>query len=266
MASFYSSLWQFGQGEYGSLKEIAPNQGNWHWKPKLNDFMDSLTVADSVSSLLDEIVTDLPKMEVLNEDSRWCREVRKQAKALRQDHAGEEAWFWTSEDYRDVLVNPSIYLGYNPVTTTDFLVRGEKITESDAYGALGPFGLRAYLSADISKKAGDERIYVSPKRVAVRIYDEYGFTDSGKDQVLGFLLSARASQFLGNWTDAENGEEISLANEDFTRYRNDFRPIYNSFLDSKSDNRPHLVCRDFETFSEYIERDVTGAQYVLAGA
>ncbi|KAA9385722.1 hypothetical protein [Neorhizobium galegae] len=266
MASFYASLWQYGHGEYGSLKERTPYLEDWYWRPKLSDFMDSTTVAVGVSSFIDQLISELPTMEALIGNWERWEQLRTIARELRANHKGEDTWVETPPDYRGTIGNPFIYLGHKSVNTADFVLKGESITESDAYVALGPFGLRAYMHADILKKPGDERLFVSPKRVAVRIYDSYGFTDGGLDQVLGAMLGFRATQFLGRWANTQTGEKIALANDDFNRYRQDFKPIYNSYLESKSGNRSRLVCRDFETFSDYIERDVAGNQYALAGA
>ena len=95
--------------------------------------------------------------------------------------------------------------------------------------AIGNCGVRAYLSGNIIKKKGDPKIYVQPKRVAVRIWDDYNFRDEGVFD-LGAYCKA-ASQFLGIWANRADGSFIELNNADFIGFREKFMGRYNQFLD-----------------------------------
>lgn len=163
------------------------------------------------------------------------------------------------------MITPDVLLETRQIDTATYLANGESPLKSDAYAAMGPCAVRSYFWADIKKRSGDEKTYVRPKRVGIRIWDDYNFRDDDWISNLGGL-SGIASQFLGVWANSADGSYIVLQNSDFNAFREKFMHRYNEFLDSRRSGKPRLVCHDFSSFSDYMEVDVASTiEYPLLG-
>jgi len=267
MSSFNSSLWQYGKGDLGKLNRNTTLPGTeYYWQFKTSDFDQSITVKKALRSTLNTNVNLLSKIGSTEgiTDERWGK-LRSFAADATVRNKEKASWSVGTPDYRNAVTSPAIYLGYTAWNTADFLVNGEMPNRSDAYGAMGPFATRSYLHADIKKYSGDETIYVKPKRVGVRIWDSYDFNNNDwVGSLVGFLASGRASQFLGSWLNPADASAIVLQNADFIEFRNKFMPRYNQFLEEKRSGLPRLQCKDFYSFSEYVEKEITAPdEYAL---
>lgn len=258
VASTFATLWQYGGTDSGKLSNdaLVPG-GGFYWKFSVKALSGSQTVQNVVKNSLASYLQALPSMGTIAgvHDEQWS-DLRRLANTFRAVHEGKDEWTEQSPDFRLVVASPKIYLGYKTVDTGTYLANGESPLKSDAYASIGPFGLRGYLSATFRKRAGDERVYVKPRKVGVRIWDDYNFGDDNVSKISGILLAGRASQFLGYWKNTRNGEFISLKNSDFSRFRDFFRPRYNSFLNDKRSAKPRLLCQDFSPISDFVEQDV----------
>jgi hypothetical protein len=266
MASFFSSLWLFGKGKMGDVKKDDGLPGSYYWRFKLGDFNKSATLSMEVKSTLDKNLNVLPQMgtPASADDNRW-QNLRLVASSIKKRHKKAEQWSESTRDYRSISVMPDVLLEYRQIDTGTYISDGENPLNSDAYAALGHCAVRAYLWAEIKKQPKDDRIFVRPKRIGVRVWDKYDFEDRQWVSNLG-SLSNLASRFLGFWADASDGSRIVLRNSDFKAFKDNFMPRYNKFLDSKRSNKPRLVCRDFAVFSEYVEVDINStSEYPLIG-
>lgn len=261
MAAVCAELWQYGKSENWRLRSESqlPGTGKfWKFDPKIFDGSD--TLSHHVRSLLDDCAGKLALMEspAGRVGSGWSA-IREFAEQLRRERQKLDAWTASSPSYRDVLARPRINLENRGVTTLDYLARGEFPLHSDAFGALGAFGLRSYVQGEFRKKSGDPKIYFKPARLAVRIWDSYDFKDAEAVTELGKAVAKiQPSQPLGRWKESASRQATYLTNSDFETFRNSFMPKYNDYLLKIRSNRPRLFCEDFLSISEYIERPLSG--------
>ncbi|MGT2537279.1 hypothetical protein ACQCN7_21660 [Escherichia coli] len=267
MASEFAELWQFGKSRTHQVEKAGSNPQ----KPlsichfKLSEFGSSATVKTAVSSILEKSIATLPQMAGVETgfDERWDA-LRSVATEIAQQNVKTDSWSVPTPSFEATLEYPLMFLEKRAIGTDTYVVNGESPLSSDAYGAIGAFAARAYFEAVLSKKTGDDRLFVKPTRVGVRIWDDYDFNDSSDlMKALSFVFGKYASQFLGFWNEEKSGEAIILQNHDFRTFREQFMPVYNSQIPAPV--RP-MVCQDFSPVSEFAIRTIEGgAEYPLAG-
>jgi hypothetical protein len=270
MASEFADIWQFGGSKTRPIEEIKrsyPNKTLRVCRFKQIEFKSSNTIANVVRSMLDKNVAVLPQMSGSNTalDERWTS-LRRLANDALKRHKNQDQWSEATASFQNTLEYPDVYLEKRAIGTDTFVANGESPLSSDAYGALGPFAARAYLEAVLSKKSGEDRVFVKPIRVGVRIWDNYNFDDfSDSDpeivKSLAKVLGRLSSQFLGIWNDRDTDDSIVLQNLDFQSYRNDFMPSFNQQQPAPTRK---MVCQDFSSVSDFVTRAIDGgAEYPL---
>jgi hypothetical protein len=246
MAATMMRAWQFGTG----LLENKSAKHGRYYPAKLSNFQTSENVNVKVSAAVAHLLHSLPSMqgEAALGDEKWSdlREKIKKILKMKSAKAGAKEWDVTTDNFNERFFNPEIKCGHEVVSELSYFPDEQM---SDAMGALGAFTIQRFLRARIRRKA-DGKIYVAPLYAAVRIRDSYDFTDSTfKDFMSGLILTGRASQYLGSYKDKSTGELVSLTNADFVKFRDEFRPAYNS----KRGRRPELVCNDFSIYTDFRE-------------
>jgi hypothetical protein len=271
VASEFAELWLFGNSKkrrIDRVKQIQPKPDLPVSRFQIAEFGKSPTITNVVELMLKTGVATLPQMAGAEYalDSRWAN-LRAIAQSVAKGHRNKDQWSQPGPGFEGKILDPDILTEIYPITRGTYLMNGESPLSSDAYGALGDCAARAYLETVLSKKSGDDRIFVRPTRVGVRIWDDYNFTDDPghwSAKLLSKVLPQAVSQFLGSWEDAgTGGEPIILQNSDFQSFREKFKPIYNN--QKPSPERP-LVCQDFSPVSHFATRAVEGgAEYPLWG-
>lgn len=269
-AAQFNEIWQHGDARFKGLKLDARIEGSpYYWLYASEQFLRiSPTFRATVSSVLKENVDALSRIGTPygSIESRW-RNLRDFARKLRSANKNKKEWRALSPDFRSTVAHPKILLETQEVTSATYALSGEDPMRSDAYAAVGPSAVRSYLFAEFRKQDGDDNIYVLPRRVGVRIWDDYGFNDSGiLDYLSGLFANGEASQFLGNWRDKKGESTISLHNSDFEEYRSWFMPLYNQFLEKRrAGPEKRLRCTDFHPISTWIEEEIkTPTEYPLS--
>lgn len=264
MASEFAELWQFGSSKKRRIEQVKqsyPNPTLSICRFRQSEFGTSETLKTVVSATLEKGIATLPQMAFgeFALDERWTT-LRTVAKAVATNHKKEDQWSEPTPSFESTLLNPVMVLEKRGITTETYAFNGELPLTSDAYGAIGPCAVRAYLEAILSKKAGDDRIFVKPTRVGVRIWDDYDFEDS---KLLTKVFGHLTSQFLGIWNDVDTDEAVFLQNVDFQTFREQFKPAYNNQRPAPA--RP-MVCQDFSAVSDFATRLVQGGvEYPLWG-
>lgn len=264
MASEFAELWQFGTSKRRKIEKIGrpyPKSPLMICRYKLNEFSGSETIKNVVDGVLQKAIDTLPQMvsgETASDD-RWL-ELRRIAKDFAARHKKDDNWSEATRSFIGVDEDPVVRLEKRAISTETFLLNGENPLTSDAYGAIGPFAARAYLEAVISKKAGDDRIFVKPTRVGVRLWDDYDFKDfddpdSKKAKLMSKVFGRLTSQFLGIWQDTDSDDVVVLQNSDFRTFREQFMPIYNRQVPAPPRK---LTCEDFSSVSDFAVKDVAG--------
>lgn len=272
MASEFAQLWQFGSSkkrQIESIKQSYPTPNLSVCRFKQSEFGASETIKTVVSSMLERSIATLPQMALVVStlDTRW-NEVRATAKAMAAKYKDKDQWSESTKSFESILIKPPMLLETYGISPDIYIAHGEWPLNSDAFGAIGSFAVRAYLEALLSKKAGDDRIFVKPTRVGVRIWDDYDFKDfdnpdSLKAKLLSKVFGRLTSQFLGRWADVDTDEAVILQNSDFQTFREQFKPIYNI---QKPAPAKQMVCQDFSAVSDFVIRPVEGgAEYPLWG-
>jgi len=267
MASEFAELWQFGKSKTRQLEQVRadPKRPLFVCRFRLSEFDSSATVKRVVSSMLEKSIATLPQMAGVETgfDERWDA-LRTVATKVAKDHSKEDHWSVPTPSFEATIEDPVMLLEKRGIGTDTYAANGESPLSSDAYGAIGPFAARAYFEAVLSKKAGDDRLFVKPTRVGVRIWDDYDFNDNSLlMKALAIVFGKYASQFLGFWNEANSNEAIMLQNHDFQTFREQFMPVYNSQTPPPA--RP-LVCQEFSPVSEFAIRVVEGGvEYPLVG-
>lgn len=272
MASEFAELWQFGGSKKRRIERISrsyPKAPLLICRYALSEFGGSETIKTVVNGVLQKAIDTLPQMASIDTalDERW-QELRRIAKEAAGRHKKDDQWSEATPSFTAVLENPAIRVETRGISTETFIANGEIPLSSDAYGAIGPFAARAYLEAVLSKKNGDDRIFVKPSRVGVRIWDDYDFMDfddpnSKKAQLLSKVFGRLTSQFLGFWNDTDSDDVVVLRNSDFRSFREEFMPVYNN--QSPAPARK-MTCEDYSSVSDFSIRAVEGgAEYPLPG-
>lgn len=271
MASEFAELWQFGSSKRRRIERI----GRPYPKPELlicrytlSEFGGSETIKTVVNGVLQKAIDTLPQMASSDSalDERW-QELRRIAKEAARINKEKDHWTESTPSFVGVLENPVVRVEAREIGTAAYIANGEFPLGSDAYGAIGPFAARAYLEAVLSKRAGEDRIFVKPTRVGVRIWDDYDFKDfddpnSKKAELLSKVFGRLTSQFLGIWNDADGDDVVVLRNSDFRSFREQFMPVYNS--QSPAPARK-MTCEDYSSVSDFTTRHVEGgAEYPLS--
>jgi hypothetical protein len=260
MAAACAELWQYQKSGNWELKTDIKMPGTGkYWKFKLDYFEKSPTLSSALRSILDDNAGQLSLMAfpTARGGEKWSA-IRSAAEEARSKNK-EKDWVYSTKDYIDELVKPQIHTEYRAISPKDYTLNGENPLHSDAYAAMGSYGLRAYVRGEFQKKKNDPKIYFRPLRIGARVWDSYDFADDGWAQTIGkFLETTKLSQLLGRWKEAGSGESIYLNNADFVEYRTSFKPKYNNFLNAKRSNKPRLVCEDFSSVSDYRERVLDG--------
>lgn len=268
MASEFAELWLFGASRRRKLERIGrhyPKAPLLICRYDLNEFGGSATIKTVVSNILQAAIDTLPKMASAEsiQDDRW-QELRRIAKDTAARHKKKDQWSESTPSFINVLEYPEIRVENRGITTDTYITHGESPLQSDAYGAIGECAVRAYLEAVISKKPGDDRIFVRPTRVGVRVWDDYNFTDtpgSTMGKLLSRVLGRQASQFLGFWQDTDGDDVILLQNSDFRSFRETFMPAYNNLVPPPEKK---LTCEDYSSASNFVTRMIQGdAEYPL---
>lgn len=263
MASEFAELWLFGISKRRQIEKTNrpyPNLPLRICRYTLSEFGSSETLKAAVTDVLQRAVDTLPQMASADTalDERW-KELRRIAKTTADSNKINDHWSVATPSFIGVLENPLVSVEKFGIRTDTFIANGEIPLSSDAYCAIGPCAARAYLEAVLSKKAGDDRIYVKPTRVGVRIWDDYDFKDGEPDSQLAKLMSKvlgrEASQFLGVWQDTDSYDLVVLENSDFQSFRKEFMPVYNS--QSPAPTRK-LICEDYSSVSDFATRMIAG--------
>lgn len=264
MASEFAELWQYGSSKKHQLEQVGQKPTRSICRFQLSEFDGSATVKRVVSATLEKAIATLPQMSRGETafDERW-EHLRTFAANVAARRKKEDEWSEKSPDFEATVENPMILLETRGPGTDTYAANGENPLNSDAYAAIGPFAARAYLEAEISKKAGDDRVFVKPTRVGVRIWDDYDFNDNRAMSILSSVFGKYASQFLGLWNDADKDEVIVLQNSDFRTFREQFMPVYNN---QKPPPERKMICQDFSPVSNFATRAIdTGVEYELLG-
>lgn len=267
MASEFAELWQFGKSRTRRVEQVGsdPRKPLLICRFRQSEFDSSATVKRVVSSMLEKTISTLPQMAGVETgfDERWDA-LRTVATKIAKQHSKDDYWSAPTPSFEATIEDPVMALEKRAIGTDTYVANGESPLSSDTYGAIGPFAARAYFEAVLSKKAGDERLYVRPTRVGVRIWDDYDFNDdSNWMKALSIVFGKHASQFLGFWNEMSSDEPIILQNHHFRSFREQFMPIYNRLTPAPV--RP-MVCQDFSPVSEFAVRAVEGgAEYPLVG-
>jgi hypothetical protein len=257
MASAFAELWLFGVSKRRVIERTIrpypkPPLRICHYK--LSDFGGSETVKTVVQAVLQKAIDTLPQMSSVETalDQRWeaLRRVATEAAALRKN---DDQWNVATPSFIGVLETPSVLLETRGIGATTYIANGETPFSSDAYGALGKFSARAYLEAILSKKAGDDRIFVKPTRVGVRIWDDYDFKDFDESELdlskpLARVYARLTSQFLGIWNDTDSEDVVVLRNSHFHSFREEFMPVYNRQTPAPATK---MICEDYSSVSDY---------------
>lgn len=265
MASEFAELWQFGSSKKRSIEHIKqsyPEKPLFVCHFQQSEFGSSQTIKTVVQSMLEKSVSILPQMALAENalDERWTH-LRTIASDMLKEHKQEDQWSKATASFESTLVNPQVKLEVRGPGLDTFLANGEWPLSSDAYGAIGAFAVRSYLEAIISKKAGDDLIYVKPTRVGVRLWDTYDFIEKGIWKDLVTVLGRRVSEFLGIWNDENTDDSILLQNADFQTFREEFMPVYNQ---QRPAPQRKMVCQDFSAVSDFVTRPIDGgAEYPL---
>ena len=264
MASEFAELWQFGTSKRRKIEKTSrpyPKLPLRICRYRLSEFGGSETLKTVVSAVLQKAIDTLPQMASAETalDERW-QELRRIAKTTADSNKKNDHWSVATPSFIGVLENPLVSVEKRGISTDTFIANGEMPLSSDAYCAIGPFAARAYLEAVLSKKAGDDRIFVKPTRVGVRIWDDYDFKDDEPDSQMAKLMSKvlgrLTSQFLGVWQDTDSDDVVVLQNSDFQSFRKEFMPVYNS--QSPAPVRK-LICEDYSSVSDFATRMIEGA-------
>lgn len=262
MASEFAQLWQFGVAKRRKVERTIrpyPKPSLLVCRYNLNEFGGSETLKTVVNSMLQKAVDTLPQMASVETalDGRWDR-LRKLAKETAARHKKDDHWAEATPSFMGVLEEPLVRIETRAIGTEIFIANGEVPLNSDAYGAIGPFAARAYLEAVLSKKAGDDRIFVKPTRIGVRVWDDYDFKDfddptSKKAELMSKVFGRLTSQFLGVWKDTDTDDLVVLRNSDFNTFRNEFMPVYNKQLPAPPSQ---MTCEDYSSVSDFVTRVV----------
>jgi hypothetical protein len=274
MASEFAELWQFGGSKKRRIERISrpyPKAPLLICRYALSEFGGSDTMKSVINRVLQKAIDTLPQMASIDTalDERW-QELRRIAKETAGRRKKDDQWSEATPSFSGMLENPVIRVETRAISTETFIANGESPLNSDAYGAIGPFAARAYLEAVLSKRTGDNRIFVKPTRVGVRIWDDYDYNDfddpdSKKAQLLSKVFGrlTSQSQFLGFWNDTDTDDVVVLRNSDFRSFREEFMPIYNSQNPAPARK---MTCEDYSSVSDYIVQMVEGgAEYPLPG-
>lgn len=268
MASKFANVWLYGSAGNRKVETAVSNE------PKggklsilrfaLSEFNSSTTFNRVVRATLDKAGSTLPQMALAEQtdDERWVA-LRRIAGEIASKYRKKDVWSEATSGFQSKLQHPDVVLEKRGITTDTFILNGEFPTGSDCYGALGPFAVRSYLDAVISKKAGDDSIYVTPARVGARVWDSYNFSDESWDptSILSQILGRQASQFLGIWPDPETAKMIVLTNADFRSFRDQFMPVYNA---TKPPPKLPMICGDFSAVSDFAIKPIPNTvEYVL---
>ncbi|WLD99919.1 hypothetical protein PX860_22865 [Agrobacterium leguminum] len=259
-------VWLFGKGKSHSAAEARHPETDEKWRVcrfSLSEFRDSEMLKTQVDRLLGDAHDKLPAVATPDgfKDSRWDGLKTAAGKAI-DNFQGKASWE-RSLSFTDRIVNPPIYITAYQVTKLDFIAKDEWITRSDLYASFGDFALRSYLAAKIVKKKGDDQVYLQPKSVAVRLWDDYDFVEKSVLRACAPLIPSICSEVLGWWMDEATGTTITLNDNDFVSFRRDFLPVYNA---TKPREKPALLCLDFHPYSDFSVRKVEAApEYPLPG-
>lgn len=260
-AAQFNEIWQHGTAGFKGLKLDAKLEGSpYYWMFSWAQFAKiSPALRTIVADVMKDNVDALPRLGTPQGEPevRW-KDLRDFARGLRRKYRGKNAWKESSPDYRWTLTYPRIPLETRPMTTAIYWLNGENPVKSDAYAAIGPCAVRSYLFADFRKQDGDDNIYVRPRRVGVRVWDDYNFNDSSMfDYISGLIADGEASQFLGKWKNRADGSTVTLHNSDFEEYRTWFAPLYNQHLEKKrASPEKMLKCTDFHAVSTWVEEEI----------
>lgn len=264
MASEFAELWQFGASKRRKIERISrsyPKTPLLICRYRLNEFSGSETIQNVVTGVLQKATDTLPEMASGEKasDDRWL-ELRRIAKEFAARHKKDDRWSESTRSFIGVDEDPVVRLEKRAITTETFLLNGESPFSSDAYGAIGSFAARAYLEAVVSKKAGDDRVFVKPVRVGVRLWDDYDFNDFSapdwmKSKLMSKVFGRLTSQFLGVWKDTDSDDVVVLQNSDFRSFREQFMPVYNSQVPAPPRK---MTCEDFASVSDFAVKDVAG--------
>lgn len=270
MASEFAELWQFGTSKRRQIERISrpyPKPPLLICRYALSEFAGSETIKTVVNSLLQKVIDTLPQMASVETafDERW-QELRRIAREAADRHKKDDQWSEATPSFIGVTENPSVRVEKRAIGWDTFIANGESPLSSDAYGAIGPFAARAYLEVILSKKAGDDRIFVKPTRVGVRVWDDYDFkdfddSDSNKAKLMSKVFGRITSQFLGFWHDVDSEDVVVLQNSDFRSFREEFMPVYNSQSPAPATT---MTCEDYSSVSDFATRMIEGnADYPL---
>ena len=261
-----NELWQHGTARFREALRVDPKIATidggspYYWMFSWPQFSRiSPTLRTVVSNLLAESVDALPRLRTEQgaHEDHWAG-LRAYSRRLRVEYGGAKEWRTSSRDYRQTVAYPDIALKRQAVTYDRFKDEGEDPMKSDAFASIGSCAARAYLFADFRKSKDSDAIFMRPRRVGVRIWDDYNFRDNWADYVSGLVADGRASQFLGNWINRADGSKVTLHNSDFEEYRTWFAPRFNEHVKRRNASQGTLLmCTDYHPVSTWVERDVT---------
>lgn len=268
-AAQFNEIWQYGPRRFQGLRyDRSLGASKYHWifswdqfsraSPALNSVVREL-LADDVSAF-SRLQSEQGPLE-----PRW-KELRNYVNRIKAAKRGKRGWIVTTVDYRSTITYPEIPLTQLQMDTSMYWRRNEDPIRSDAYAAIGPCAVRTYVSASFRKDEGSDDVFMLPKRIGVRIWDDYNFGDSASDRLQGILLSGELSQFLGNWYDKRTGANIALHNSDFREYKSWFEPRFNSYIRRLGASPSEMLnCTDYHPISTYSEKTLSG-EYKLPGS
>ncbi|ATL98522.1 hypothetical protein CK910_08540 [Aeromonas sp. CA23] len=267
LASKLAWLWQ-----YGKKKDFAEGGGFKHdrvWRIQVKHFSDrSETVRFAIDTALSDTETMLKT--IATKEAYFSEEfagVRKFIDACIKNNSQKSNWS-VEVPLQNYSSNPEIFIKSSQINTFDYLQQGEYPTISDAYAAIGPFGIRKYVIGTLYKAEKNNAVWLRPSAVAVRLVDDYDFSDDGSAtnlaaRIAGWFLTGQLSQYLGAWAEKGGSELTTLSNADFQRYASEFAPKYNAWLDNCSFGRSRLECVDFSSVSDFVTRKVKEIDYQI---
>jgi len=193
----------------------------------------------------------------------------KLAVEIKRNPLGKEDAWTRGYGIEAPYANGPLFVSVLQIDSADYIALKEFPTSSDVFGGIGSFGVRMYISVVLEKKKDVEEVIVQLRSMAVRIYDSYDFSDKYNSAgniasaIAGAMMGGQFSQYLGAWTSSEDGARVVLQNADFDRYRREFQPKYNEWIDKSTINRKKLNCTDFNLLSEFTSNDLDVPPLIL---
>lgn len=255
-------LWQYGIYQGHKLAHSSESKGQPYLAINPAAFSGLSVVNVHLGRIVNELTAQLGELKTADgrKKKRWMKLLQVASQeAVRHK---EESWEQPIGNYLDRLYDPDVAVESHPVGIEDYVINSEDPWLSDTFFALGGFAIRTYVRGVLRKKEKDKSIYFVPVGVAARVYDRLHFEDRpGQFKLYDRFLSGVDSQFLGYWKSASADGYLTLTNQDFESFKEEFVPDYNKV--AGANGKPLLKCIGFDVFSTPVELQPAAAEIKL---